>query len=206
MRDEFSTENLRQIVSRYIKGKRYNHTIEVEREIIRLGEIYLPDRLTELRAAALLHDITKNLTFEEHMALYEKYNATPSESCLRAHKLLHSQTAALLVENEYPKYDLPDIMSAIRNHTSGMAGMSVFDSLLFLADYIEASRTFVDCVVLRDFFWNGISNCDTQDSMLRHLNATMAYGLDLTIKNLIDEKKYIAPETVEARNWFVSNI
>jgi len=203
MRDELSIDNLRQIIKRRISGKRLDHTLEVEREIVRLGEIFLPDQITELRVAALLHDITKTLTFDEHLAIYEKYNATPSESCLRAHKLLHAQTAVLVVKNEYRQYDLPDVISAISNHTSGKVGMSVFDRLLFLADYIEASRTFTDCIVLRDFFWNGLSDCVTYDSMIAHLNATMAYGLDLTIKNLIDEGKYIAPETVEARNWFV---
>ena len=204
MRDEFSTNILRQIIRRHMNGKRLSHTIEVEREIIRLGEIFLPDRLTELRAAALLHDITKNLTFEEHMEIYDKHGAAPSESCIRAHKLLHAQTAVLLIKELYPMYDLPDIISAISNHTSGKAGMSVFDSLLFLADYIEESRTFSDCILLRNFFWDKLSECITDEARIAHLNATMAYGLDMTIKNLIDEGRYIAPETVEARNWFIS--
>lgn len=206
MKDEYSIENLRQIIKNHISGKRYDHTLGVEREIERLGEIFLPDRITELRAAAFLHDITKQLSFEEHLAIYEKYGATPSQSCIRAHKLLHSQTAALVIKNEYPRYDLPDIISAVFNHTSGMAEMSVFDMLLFLADYIEDGRTFPDCVILRDFFWNGIDEKKNDAERLTHLYATMAYGLDMTIKNLIDEGKYIAPETVDARNWFVSLI
>lgn len=206
MKDEYSIENLRQIVKSHISGKRYDHTLGVEREIERLGEIFLPDRITELRAAALLHDITKTLNLDEHLKIYEKYNATPSESCLRAHKLLHSQTAALIVENEYPRYALPDIMSSILNHTSGKAGMSVFDMLLFLADYIEDGRSFSDCVVLREFFWNDIADKKSEEERLSHLYATMAYGLDMTIENLIDEGKFIAPETVDARNWFISLI
>ena len=204
MKDEFCINNLRQIVRTYISGKRLDHTVAVEKEIQRLGEIFLPDRITELRAAALLHDITKTLTFEEHLSIYEKYGATPSDSCLHAHKLLHSQTAALVVERELPQYALPDIISAILNHTSGQRKMSVFDCLLFLADYIEESRTFEDCLVLRSFFWDGIDSCKNDAERLHHLYATMVYGLDMTIKNLVDEKKYIAIETVDARNWFVS--
>ena len=44
------------MVERRISDKRFLHTKGVEEEIVRLGEIYLPDKIPELRAAALLHD------------------------------------------------------------------------------------------------------------------------------------------------------
>ena len=54
--NEEMLDTLRQRVGTGMSEKRYRHTLGVEREIARLGEIYLPDRIQELRAAALLHD------------------------------------------------------------------------------------------------------------------------------------------------------
>ena len=50
---------LREKVRDYLTEKRYAHTLAVEREAQFLGGIYLPEKIKELRCAALLHDITK---------------------------------------------------------------------------------------------------------------------------------------------------
>ena len=47
--------------------KRYLHTLAVEEEAARLGELFLPDRINALRAAALLHDITKRDDLEKQL-------------------------------------------------------------------------------------------------------------------------------------------
>ena len=50
---------LREKISSGMSAKRFRHTAEVEKMVIRLGELYAPDKISERRAAALLHDITK---------------------------------------------------------------------------------------------------------------------------------------------------
>ena len=50
---------LRERVRPYLTAKRYEHTLAVEREAEFLGKLYLPEKIMALRAAALLHDITK---------------------------------------------------------------------------------------------------------------------------------------------------
>ena len=57
---------LRERVKPYLTDKRYLHTLAVEEEAAALGSVYLPSDISRLRAAALLHDITKKLTAEEH--------------------------------------------------------------------------------------------------------------------------------------------
>ena len=51
-------DTLRASVMASMSDFRFNHTAEVEKMAVRLGEIYAPEKLNELRAAALLHDIT----------------------------------------------------------------------------------------------------------------------------------------------------
>ena len=55
--------DLRATLEARISPKRFCHTLGVEREIERLGQIYLPDKLLSLRAAALLHDVTNRAVF-----------------------------------------------------------------------------------------------------------------------------------------------
>ena len=50
---------LREAISKVLSPKRYDHTLEVEKMTEKLCKIYCPDKILMLRAAALLHDITK---------------------------------------------------------------------------------------------------------------------------------------------------
>ena len=69
MFNEKDLRSLSDVVERRLSDKRFLHTKGVEEEIVRLGEIYLPDKIPELRAAALLHDLAKELPIEEQIAI-----------------------------------------------------------------------------------------------------------------------------------------
>ena len=64
--------NLRTSVKARLSAKRYEHTIGVEAMASRLGWILMPDKIYELRAAALLHDISKEIPYEEQVDLLSK--------------------------------------------------------------------------------------------------------------------------------------
>ena len=98
----------------------------------------------------------------------------------------------------------PEILSGIRWHTTGRDGMTVFEAIIYLADYIEETRTFPDCVELRDFFYDGKER--SGDGMLRHFTETMIRSFDLTVGNLIAEGKQIDPDTIGARNYYIRKL
>ena len=50
---------LREAVVNRLSQKRYTHTAAVEDMVIRLATLYCPEKIPTLRAAALLHDLTK---------------------------------------------------------------------------------------------------------------------------------------------------
>ena len=66
---EKSLSELRERVRPYMNEKRFAHTLGVERECVALGSILLPEKVNDLRAAALLHDITKMLSLEKQLKL-----------------------------------------------------------------------------------------------------------------------------------------
>lgn len=198
-------DGLRERVRSYHTPKRYPHVLGVEREAAALGAIYLPDEINALRAAALLHDITKMLDVEKQLKLFDEFGIMKNGDEESAPKLLHAKTAAALIERDFPDFADEKIISAVRRHTTGKVGMSLFEMLIYLADYIEDTRTFEDCVTLRKYFYDSIADARTEDERMDVLQRTMIMSFDMTVKNLIDEGSLIDRDTVEARNWFILN-
>lgn len=117
---------------------------------------------------------------------------------------MHSKTAAALIERDFPEFNDERIVSAVRWHTSGRAGMSVFDMLIYLADYIEDTRTFEDCVKLRAFFYDNLARAESSEQLYSVLDKTMILSFDMTFRILMEEGAPICRDTVEARNWFIT--
>ena len=198
--DEMLSE-LRERIKPYLTEKRYAHTLAVEREVSRLADIYLPEKKGELRCAALLHDITKILSFENQLQYCEKFDIIVRNSDKMSPKIFHAKTGAAVAAADFPEFVNAEIISGIRWHTTGRAGMTLFESLVYLADYIEETRTFDDCVELREFFYDGLAGGRITKEEL--LVTTMIKSFDMTIRMLIEEGSLIDSDTVEARNYFV---
>ncbi len=197
---EKTLDGLRAAVCKYISGKRLEHTFGVEREAAELGRIYLPDKLDSLRAAAILHDITKQYSYEKQLQCCEEFGIIPSDSELESPKLFHAKTGAALARRLFPDIVDDEIYGAILWHTTGRRGMTVFEQLIYLADYIEETRTFPDCVKLREYFYNCYKNSDGMETNRRILCDTMILSFDLTIDCLIGDGAPLDTNTTEARN------
>ena len=194
---------LRENVKKGLSEKRYNHTVEVEKMVVRLAEIYCPEKLIELRAAALLHDITKEYDNKVHISMLSKPGIEFSREDSLAPKTFHARTAALLIPEIYPEFADDDVIAAVRWHTTGRTGMSIAEKVLYLADYIDMSRTFEDCVKLRDYFFSkNLDEMSAEERML-HLDRTLLLSFDMTIKGLLADGTVINRDTVNARNSLI---
>lgn len=190
---------LRNDIKKYISGKRYEHTLAVERESVSLAEIFgLSREMTKkLRIAALLHDITKEKKTDEQTELCRRFNISYDETDIKSPKVFHAVTGAALAKNDYPSLVDDDIYNAILSHTVGNDNMTLFDQILYLADYIEETRKFDDCITLRKYFYGRIKKGDNTVDVLRD---TMIMSFDMTLKNLISEGDVINIQTVRSRN------
>lgn len=193
-------DELRRDVGKDMSEKRLRHTLEVEKMAERLGELYAPDKIPTLRAAALLHDITKEKTTDEQILICAKYGLEVSRDELFAPKTFHAKTAAAVIADEYPEFADSEIISAVRWHTTGRANMSLCEMLVYLADYIDMSRTFDDCVKLRTFFFGAEPQNMGERERLAHLYDTMLLSYDMTIYGLLENGVAISSNTFEARN------
>lgn len=197
---EETLARLREEVGGKMSPKRYRHTLAVEEMAARLCRLFCPDLEDRLRVAALLHDATKELSTEEQVALCREYGLEVTPENLLAPKTFHARTAAAMIPKRYPQFDDPVIVDAVRWHTTGRAGMTLTEKILYFADYIDESRTFRNCVILRRFFWGADPEGMTPAAREDLLREALILSYDMTVRDLLDEGKPIARETVEARN------
>ena len=181
---QLSLSQLRPVALSYLKHKRIPHVLGTEQEAIRLAERYGAD-VEKARRAALLHDCTKKLDMEEQLALCRRYGIQLDELEQKALKLLHSKTGAAIARDVFGVDD--DIYSAIWYHTTGHAGMTKLEKIIYLADYIEPSRDFPGVDKLRKVCYED-------------LDRGLLMGLEMTIEEMTSMGNPVHHATIEARD------
>jgi nicotinate-nucleotide adenylyltransferase len=185
-----------------IVGKRIRHILSTEEECLRLAALFsLSEEETEkLATAALLHDITKHFSREEHLAYLAEQGIAVGEDFLCAEKTLHALTGAYYPRERYPELVDYTVFGTILYPTTGCADMTLSQKLLYLADYIEPNRTFPDCVTLRQYFYDRIE----RGSRRQVLHDTLVLSFDMTVSDLLKQRCPIHSDTVAAWNFLTS--
>ena len=192
-------DDLREKIKQRMSSFRLAHTLGVEQTVRALGEIYMPDSIDELCIAALLHDITKERSTEEHIEMLKIHGVEVTEDDIRSPKTLHAKTAEFEADEHFGEFINDRIRQALRYHTTGNENMTLFDAVIYLADYIEDTRTFEDCVKLRNYFWSAEPNNMSQSDRERHLWKTILLSLDMTVADIEKSGGYVSGETLFAR-------
>ncbi|MBM7716335.1 putative HD superfamily hydrolase involved in NAD metabolism [Bacillus thermophilus] len=180
-------EEALQIVKQRISGPRFDHTVRVLKTALDLAVQYGADeKKTEI--AAIFHDYAKLQPISElkKVILEKKLDSR----LLDYHsELWHGPVAASIVQEEMGVHD-KDVINAIRYHTTGRAGMSLLEKIIYLADYIEPGRQFPGLDEVR-----ALAKTD--------LDLALTKAIGNTMKFLIDQSAQIFPDTLEAYNDMV---
>ncbi len=189
--------DLRKIISQYMSERRYLHTLGVETAAVRLGEILMPDRLDELRVAALLHDITKDMPLDKQreLLLTSDMSLINDEDLLTL-PALHSFCAVPFVKKELSEFSSNSVLSAIFSHTLGSPEMSLFDEIIFVSDFIEEGRTYQACKETAGYVFENLSVANDKETNLSILKKAVAMELLFTIENLKTKKQLINSRTL----------
>lgn len=165
--------------------KRYIHSLNVMEEAVKLAVHYNADT-EKARIAGLLHDCAKNLGRENEEALIRKYGVEIDGIQKMSPALIHSILGMYIARDEYGITD-GEILDAIYWHTTGRAGMSLIEKIIFIADYIEPGRDFDAAKKAREYAYEDLDKC-----ILVCTDSTIAY--------LMERGKLIHPYTIETRN------
>ena len=202
--DRETLDSLREAVRTRISEKRYIHTLGVEKMAIALGSVLLPERLDELSAAAILHDVAKELTFDEHLALLKGSDVPYTQDDILSRPALHSIAAVPLIMSEFSEFATPDILSAVANHTLGAPGMSVFDEIIFISDYAEEGRTYPVCIEVHDFLLNKLDNNRSYEENVDALHLASLKATVSTVDSLTRRNEIINPKTLDTKKYLES--
>ena len=183
----YSREALIEAVSAQMPDKRWQHTLGVMETSVKLARHYGADPV-QAETAAILHDVAKYWPVERMKDIIEQNGLSP-ELLKYDKQLWHAEVGAFVAEQEYEITD-PEILGAIRYHTSGREGMSLLEKVVCLADYIEPGRDFPGVDEIRR-----LSMVSLEEGLIA--------GFDSTISLLLQKRRIVFPLTVLARNDLV---
>lgn len=177
-------EDLRCVAMSMLRHRRIAHVLGTEGTAAALACRWGEDGQAA-RRAALLHDCTKKLDREQHMALCRQYGIALDPEERQEEKLLHAITGAAVAEHMFGESEA--VVSAIRWHTTGRAHMTLLEKIIYLADYIEPTRDFPGVEKLRRVCYED-------------LDAGLLLGLEMTIAEMEERGAPIHAKTLEARD------
>lgn len=169
-----------------LKPTRIPHVKGCEEEAVRLARRWGADE-EDAAEAAILHDCTKRAKREEQLKLCEKYGIVPDEIEANSEKLMHAKTGAAVAETEFGCK--AEVVEAIRWHTTGRAGMTLLEKIIYMADYIEPTRDFEGVEALRALAYED-------------LDRAMLLGLDMSLEDIAEQGNPVHENTMAARAWF----
>ena len=181
-------EEYKALLRSRLSEKRYIHSLAVADEAKRLAELYGADR-SKAYLAGLLHDVTKNSDMTEHFSVFAAYGIELTDVEKSAEKLWHAISGAAYAEH-FLGIDDSGVISAIRYHTTARAGMSILETVLYLADFTSSDRDYDDVDVMRKL-------------VDKSADDALAYALSYTLKELLGKGAPIHPDTVSAYNEVV---
>ncbi len=182
--------DVKRLLSERLVEKRYIHSLNVADSALILAEKYGADP-EKAYFAGLVHDIMKNATDEEQLQIMEKGGIILSRTEKHNKKLWHAMAGECYLRLEMGITD-SDILNAVRYHTTGRAGMSLLEKVVYIADYISVERDYADADVMREL------------SMNAGLDEAALYALKYSFRSLSDKEKLIHTDSVEYYNELIT--
>ena len=205
-KNPITLDELRLSVKDRLSIFRWSHTEGVERMAARISKILAPDKEYELRASALLHDITKEKKIDEQIDICARYGYNLREDEMGSPAILHAITASLIIPDEYAEFATDGIISAVRWHTTARENMTLGEKIIYLADYIEDTRKYDECIALRHAFFDACPEKMAEEDALRHLDKVILRSLEMTVEDIRAKGGTICAETLAAKEYFENNL
>jgi len=168
-----------------LRPARFRHCRDVSQTAVRLAERWDAD-IEKSRLAGILHDCARSLKGEELLKTAKRYGMIPSQLELLQPALIHAPLGAIIAERRFGVAD-PQILQAIRRHTTGATQMTLLDKIIYLSDCIEPGRNFTGVRKIRDL-------------AMADLDAAVLSAYEHSLLFIVANGGLLHPNTVEGRN------
>lgn len=184
----WTDEKIITLIKSRLEESRFNHSLNVAESARELATLYGGDA-DKAYTAGLLHDVMKNASDEEQLGVLSEagIELMPVE---RANKKLWHAVAGAAYVKFVMGIDDREIVRAVRYHTTGRAGMSQLEKIIYLADYISAERSY-----------NGVE--DMRRLCRENPDAAIEYALVFGIPDLVSKGRVIHPDSLDLYNEII---
>ncbi|WP_088008057.1 bis(5'-nucleosyl)-tetraphosphatase (symmetrical) YqeK [Indiicoccus explosivorum] len=175
-----------QKVKEHLPEKRFTHVLGVMSAAAVLAkEFGVPE--DKANTAAILHDVAK---FSDRNWMRKVIVSEGMDSRLLDYhaELWHAPVGAFIAEREFGVTD-PDILNAIRYHTTGRPAMSDLEKIIYIADLTEPGRKFSGVEELRQKKEEG-------------LDAMLAACVGHTVEFLRSKGAPVFPDSLECYDYY----
>lgn len=170
MQDGIDIEQIAAAVKQRLSPARFAHVqgvVDTAQQLARYWRV--PERPTII--ASWLHDVAKELPQAALLKLATDFGILFDEEMAQMPHLWHAPVGAEIARRTF-RIDDEDVLTAIRYHPTGRAGMSGVERIVFLADLIEPGRRFDGVDELRR-----LSRQDLDDALLAAYDSQIRYVL-----------------------------
>lgn len=185
---KYETEKIKALLKERLDEYRYIHSLGVADAARELAKIYGEDE-DKAYFAGLLHDITKNTSKEEQLQIIENGGIILNSEEKNNPKLWHAISGSIYVRDELKITD-EKIISAVRYHTTGKSSMTVFEKIIYIADFISAERSFPGVEYMREL---------AKES----LDKAAMYAVDFCIPDLVSKRQVLHLDSVRLYNELI---
>lgn len=185
---KYETEKIKALLKERLDEYRYNHSLGVADAARELAKIYGEDE-EKAYFAGLLHDITKNTSKEEQLQIIENGGIILNSEEKNNPKLWHAISGSVFIRDELEITD-EEIISAVRYHTTGKSSMTVFEKIIYIADFISAERSFPGVEYMRELAGES-------------LDKAAMYAVDFCIPDLVSKRQVLHLDSVRLYNELI---
>ena len=173
----------------YLSAERYKHSLQVAALAERLCMRY---NIKPYKGyiAGLMHDVAREMSDKAliDLASLDGKTIAPWERAIPV--LLHGRAGAVVLKRDFGITD-SSILEAVSVHVTGEPGMSLLSKIVFISDFLEPTRDFIDSKV-------------RQETIMLPVNFAVAKVLEMIFSYLNCEGKPIAPPATALYEELVS--
>lgn len=135
-----TNSELKKLAKEELSKKRYKHEKNVAAAARMLAERYGANP-EKAEMAAWLHDIVKEKPKQDLLQMLNEDAIIAGQTVNRPFAVWHGPCAAIWAKNHLGIRE-EEVLSAVACHTTGKAGMSLLDKVVYVADMISADRDY----------------------------------------------------------------
>ena len=177
----------RELIRPRMSEYRFNHSCAVAERAKHLAEVWGADP-EQAFVAGMVHDICKDIPKEEQLKYITENGIISDDVLLSNPSLWHSVAGSVFLPSVGVQD--PEILSAVRYHTSARANMSLLEEIIYMADLTSADRVYDDVDYVRQL-------CE------QSLHQATLYALAYIVGDLAKQNRPISRDTWEAYNYYL---